>query len=354
MRQTPGSGRHVADGADAVPRAGQWSHATPRQDLHEDRRRGDDRARRRPARAKDSRRVDDVRHGRRAQLADRRRPRDRAVRAAGGRAAAHPERAVRPRVGPGHAGRRARRATRSRPSRPATSRSSRRLIDEFNEVVGPLTNFLLPGGSPGAAQLHVARTVCRRAEREADGPRPRRGDRRRPSSPTSTGCRMRCSSWPATRTTSVASPNRSGSPAPDVACSTGSSGVFSKGPAPAARCPRRPGRGTTGARPVASATTRPANRPGKPAIGSTSPPAGRRTPTPLRRSSAADPVRSELDRDAARPRAAADQVDGAVADRQRRRFAVHADRVLAVGRQRDRQGELEPRPAIDRRRRRRP
>lgn len=41
------------------------------------------------------------------------------------------------------------------------------LIDEFNEVVGPLTNFLLPGGSPGAAQLHVARTVCRRAERAA-------------------------------------------------------------------------------------------------------------------------------------------------------------------------------------------
>jgi cob(I)alamin adenosyltransferase len=42
-----------------------------------------------------------------------------------------------------------------------------RLIDELNEVVGPLTNFLLPGGSPGAAHLHVARTVCRRAEREA-------------------------------------------------------------------------------------------------------------------------------------------------------------------------------------------
>ena len=42
-----------------------------------------------------------------------------------------------------------------------------RLIDALNEVVGPLTNFLLPGGAPGAAQLHVARTVCRRAEREA-------------------------------------------------------------------------------------------------------------------------------------------------------------------------------------------
>jgi cob(I)alamin adenosyltransferase len=41
------------------------------------------------------------------------------------------------------------------------------LIDELNEVVGPLANFLLPGGSPGAAQLHVARTICRRAEREA-------------------------------------------------------------------------------------------------------------------------------------------------------------------------------------------
>jgi cob(I)alamin adenosyltransferase len=41
------------------------------------------------------------------------------------------------------------------------------LIDELNAVVGPLTNFLLPGGSIGAAQLHVARTVCRRAERQA-------------------------------------------------------------------------------------------------------------------------------------------------------------------------------------------
>jgi cob(I)alamin adenosyltransferase len=41
------------------------------------------------------------------------------------------------------------------------------LIDELNEVVGPLANFLLPGGSPGAAQLHVARTICRRAERAA-------------------------------------------------------------------------------------------------------------------------------------------------------------------------------------------
>ncbi|MBP7998422.1 MAG: cob(I)yrinic acid a,c-diamide adenosyltransferase [Chloroflexi bacterium] len=40
------------------------------------------------------------------------------------------------------------------------------LIDELSEVVGPLANFILPGGSVGAAHLHVARAVCRRAERE--------------------------------------------------------------------------------------------------------------------------------------------------------------------------------------------
>ena len=39
--------------------------------------------------------------------------------------------------------------------------------DEFNERVAPLDSFVLPGGTPGAALLHVARTVARRAERTA-------------------------------------------------------------------------------------------------------------------------------------------------------------------------------------------
>lgn len=40
------------------------------------------------------------------------------------------------------------------------------LMDELNDVLGPLENFVLPGGALGAAHLHVARTVCRRAERD--------------------------------------------------------------------------------------------------------------------------------------------------------------------------------------------
>jgi cob(I)alamin adenosyltransferase len=40
------------------------------------------------------------------------------------------------------------------------------MIDGLNDQVGPLENFVLPGGTQAAAQLHVARTVCRRAERE--------------------------------------------------------------------------------------------------------------------------------------------------------------------------------------------
>jgi cob(I)alamin adenosyltransferase len=39
--------------------------------------------------------------------------------------------------------------------------------DEVNATLAPLKSFVLPGGTPLAAHLHVARTVCRRAERRA-------------------------------------------------------------------------------------------------------------------------------------------------------------------------------------------
>ncbi len=39
-------------------------------------------------------------------------------------------------------------------------------IDRFNERLRPLRSFVLPGGAPCAAWCHLARTVCRRAERD--------------------------------------------------------------------------------------------------------------------------------------------------------------------------------------------
>ncbi len=38
-------------------------------------------------------------------------------------------------------------------------------IDQLNGELEPLTSFILPGGKQGVAELHLARTVCRRAER---------------------------------------------------------------------------------------------------------------------------------------------------------------------------------------------
>lgn len=38
-------------------------------------------------------------------------------------------------------------------------------IDAMNSAIPPLDSFILPGGSPLAAHLHLARTLCRRAER---------------------------------------------------------------------------------------------------------------------------------------------------------------------------------------------
>ena len=44
-----------------------------------------------------------------------------------------------------------------------------RTIDRLEEPLPPLRRFILPGGSPAGALLHLARTVCRRAERRVIG-----------------------------------------------------------------------------------------------------------------------------------------------------------------------------------------
>ena len=49
--------------------------------------------------------------------------------------------------------------------KPAQTEWLERLCDEVNATLEPLKSFVLPGGAPPAAQLHVCRTVCRRAER---------------------------------------------------------------------------------------------------------------------------------------------------------------------------------------------
>src|SRR5437763_6648015 len=51
---------------------------------------------------------------------------------------------------------------RVRPEQPARLESA---IDRLNADLAPLTSFVLPGGEPPAAWCHLARTVCRRAER---------------------------------------------------------------------------------------------------------------------------------------------------------------------------------------------
>lgn len=52
-------------------------------------------------------------------------------------------------------------------------------IDTFTDQLPPLKNFILPGGTPAAAQAHLSRSVCRRAERsvtELNQTEPMRGE----------------------------------------------------------------------------------------------------------------------------------------------------------------------------------
>ena len=50
---------------------------------------------------------------------------------------------------------------------PAYTEWLERACDEVNAKLEPLRSFVIPGGTPAAAHLHVCRTVCRRAERRA-------------------------------------------------------------------------------------------------------------------------------------------------------------------------------------------
>lgn len=50
--------------------------------------------------------------------------------------------------------------------RPEQAQRLEAAIDRLNEGLQPLTSFVLPGGSAWAAWAHLARTVCRRAERD--------------------------------------------------------------------------------------------------------------------------------------------------------------------------------------------
>ena len=47
----------------------------------------------------------------------------------------------------------------------ADSTGLEKVLDELNSGLPPLKDFVLPGGTPGAAACHLARAVCRRAER---------------------------------------------------------------------------------------------------------------------------------------------------------------------------------------------
>ena len=48
---------------------------------------------------------------------------------------------------------------------PADTADLEKWTDKLNDELGPVTEFTLPGGGPVGAHLHLARTVCRRAER---------------------------------------------------------------------------------------------------------------------------------------------------------------------------------------------
>ena len=78
-----------------------------------------------------------------------------------------------------------------------------RIMDAADHELPPLQAFVLPAGTPKAAALHLARTVCRRAERSVVSPRARERRCRGCSSSTSIACPIsssRSPGWPTTGT----------------------------------------------------------------------------------------------------------------------------------------------------------
>ena len=152
-----------------------------------------------------------LRRGRRAErLARPRRAPPASIRDLDDAARSHPARSVRARRAARRSGRAGSpaRVDQGVAHRRRRRRGSKQLIDRLEAELPPLRRFILAGGAPAGAALHVARTVCRRAERRivalaAGG--------RTPSwSATSTGCPICCSCWRASSTIAPAFPRPSG------------------------------------------------------------------------------------------------------------------------------------------------
>ena len=278
MRQMPGL-RPLVTGAchEPVARVGRWFDAASDQDLHPDRRRGPDRARWRPARAQG------LPAGRAPTAPSTSSTRRSGSRSRPGCASAWPRSCRSSRTSCSTLGRTWRRRPTSQARHPVPTVETRhiekleRLIDELNEVVGPLDQL------PAAGRIARGRPAARRPDDLPPGGA--RGDglaRDEAIGPTVLPYLNRLSDALFVMARYENHERRRGRTALEARHLMSPvdriRGAFSRGAGTGPRSPRRPASRHDGARPAASATTRPASRRGRPAIASTSPRAGRRNP----------------------------------------------------------------------------